>query len=387
MRHLLSFILSLTCFMVSAEDFTYTHEGQTLTYTILEGKPQTCKLKDGTGGKPGNSVSGKVVIPSSIQKGNILYKVTGIGRYAFCGCSGLTSVTLPNGVTSIGDGAFKDCSGLTSAAIPNSVALIGDDAFSGCSRLTSVNIPNGVKSIRLQTFFNCSSLTSVTIPKSVTSIGDGAFSGCSGLTSVAIPNSVTSIGKSAFNGCSSLTSIAIPNSVTLIEDDTFSHCSSMTSVDIPKSIKLIGNFAFEFCNGLTSVNIHDVAAWCNIDFTDIYSNPLYYAHNLHLNGEKVTKLVIPDGVTSIGKIAFEECYGLTSVEFPNSVKSIGEHAFTLSNSLSSIYSLNPIPPKMGRTLFMGTKVRLYVPNEALEAYRTAEHWKQFRNIQGIDVKK
>lgn len=107
MRHLLSFILSLTCFMVSAEDFTYTHEGQTLTYTILEGKPQTCKLKDGTGGKPGNSVSGKVVIPSSIQKGNILYKVTGIGRYAFCGCSGLTSVTLPNGVTSIGDGAFR----------------------------------------------------------------------------------------------------------------------------------------------------------------------------------------------------------------------------------------------------------------------------------------
>lgn len=336
MRHLLSFILSLTCFMVSAEDFTYTHEGQTLTYTILEGKPQTCKLKDGTGGKPGNSVSGKVVIPSSIQKGNILYKVTGIGRYAFCGCSGLTSVTLPNGVTSIGDGAFKDCSGLTSAAIPNSVALIGDDAFSGCSRLTSVNIPNGVKSIRLQTFFNCSSLTSVTIPKSVTSIGDGAFSGCSGLTSVAIPNSVTSIGKSAFNGCISLTSIAIPNSITLIEDDTFSHCSSMTSVDIPKSIKLIGNFAFGLCSSLTSVNIHDVEAWCNIDFKGGYANPLYYAHNLHLNGKKVTELVIPESVKSINAYAFDGCSGLTSTTFRNDAIYIGRSAFRNCSGLTSV---------------------------------------------------
>ena len=84
---------------------------------------------------------------------------------------------------------------------------IGDSAFDGCTGLTSVNIPNGITSIEDQSFINCSGLTSVTIPNSVTSIGWGAFSGCSGLTSVTIPNSVTSIGEDAFYKCSGLQNV------------------------------------------------------------------------------------------------------------------------------------------------------------------------------------
>jgi hypothetical protein len=57
---------------------------------------------------------------------------------AFYGCSGLTSVTIPNSVTSIGWAAFYNCSGLTSITIPNSVTSIGNNAFSGCSGLTTV---------------------------------------------------------------------------------------------------------------------------------------------------------------------------------------------------------------------------------------------------------
>ena len=84
---------------------------------------------------------------------------------------------------------------------------LGDWAFYGCSGLTSLTIPSGVTSIGDKAFRGCSRLTSLTIPSGVTSIGDWAFSGCSGLTSLPIPSSVTSIGGFAFNDCSGLTSI------------------------------------------------------------------------------------------------------------------------------------------------------------------------------------
>ncbi|WP_277290288.1 leucine-rich repeat domain-containing protein, partial [Ruminococcus callidus] len=102
-------------------------------------------------------------------------------------------------VTSIGDGAFSVCSGLTKITIPNGVTSIGDYAFSDCSGLTKITIPNGVTSIRDGAFSNCSGLTEITIPDSVTSIGDNAFSDCSGLTEITIPDSVTSIRAGAFS--------------------------------------------------------------------------------------------------------------------------------------------------------------------------------------------
>ena len=158
--------------------------------------------------------------------------MTSIGNSAFQNCSGLTSVTIPEGVTSIGESAFSGCSGLTSVTIPSSVTTIGKGAFYNCSSLTSITISEGVTSIGEYAFSRCSGLTSITIPASVRSIGDYAFQYCSGLTSVTIPASVTSIGNSAFYGCSGLTSITIPEGVTSIGDNAFSYCSSLTAVTV-----------------------------------------------------------------------------------------------------------------------------------------------------------
>ena len=179
-----------------------------------------------------------------------------LGDYAFYGCSGLTSLTIPSSVTSIGGEAFSDCSGLTSLTIPSSVTSIGDYAFFGCSSLTSLTIPSSVTSIGNNAFYGCSSLTSLTIPSSVTLIGYAAFSDCSSLTSLTIPSSVTSIGEAAFYGCSSLTSLTIPSGVTSIGEAAFSGCSGLTSLTIPSSVTSIGNYALKGCSGLTSIYVY-----------------------------------------------------------------------------------------------------------------------------------
>ena len=163
--------------------------------------------------------------------------------------------------------------------------------------------------------------------KKITSIGSGAFIDCSGLTSVTIPNTVTSIGSGAFSRCSGLTSVTIPNSVTSIGSGAFDGCSGLTSVTIPNSVTEIGDKAFSGCSGLTKAEFASVESLCNIKFVYLYSNPLYYAHHLYINGEEVKDLVIPNSVTSIGGFAFYNCSGLTSVTIPNSVTSIGEGAF------------------------------------------------------------
>ena len=310
---------------------------------------------------------------SSLTSVTIPDSVTTIGDSAFFSCWSLTSVTIGDSVTTIGGSAFSNCSslrefngkfasedgrclisdgtlnsfapaGLTEYTIPDSVTTIGEAAFYKCRSLASVTIPDSVTTIGYCAFYNCSSLTSVTIPDSVTTIGGGAFRDCSSLTSVTIGDSVTEIGGSAFRDCSGLTSVTIPDSVTTIGGGAFQGCRSLTSVTIPDSVTEIGHDAFAGCENLEAVHITDLVSWCNIDFinpftdgsVDLGANPLCNAHNLYLNGELVTDLVIPDGVNEIKLMAFALCESIKSVTIPNSVTTIGDYAFDRCYSLTSV---------------------------------------------------
>ena len=276
--------------------------------------------------------------------------MTSIGDYAFNGYTGLASITIPNSVTSIGDYTFYRCSSLMSITIPNSVTSIGGGAFYNCKNLKEVHITDiaawcGIVfkswdsnplSYANDLYVNDALVTDLAIPNSVTSIGECAFYGYTGLTSVTIPNSVTSIGDGAFDECSSLTSVTISNGVTSIGNQAFWGCSSLTSVTIPNSLTSFGEYAFYNCKNLKEVHITDIAAWCKIAFKRSESNPLYYAHNLYVNGTLVTDLVIPNSVTSIGHYVFSGCTSMTNVTISNSVTSIGASAFSGCSSLASI---------------------------------------------------
>jgi len=258
--------------------------------------------------------------------------VTCIGWYAFHGCIDLTSITIPESVNSIESGAFDGCSGLTSITISENVTKIGSEAFYGCSGLTSITIPEGVTSIGERAFSGCSGLTSITISENVTKIGSEAFYGCRGLTSITIPEGVTSIGESAFSGCSGLTSITIPEGVMSIGVYAFSGCSVLSSITIPESVVSIGRRVFSGCNGLVSLivesgnSVYDSRNDCNA-IIETATNRLVLG---------CINTLIPKSVTTIGNGAFSNCSGLTSITIPESVTSIEAYAFSDCSGLSTI---------------------------------------------------
>ena len=324
--------------------------------------------------------------------------VASIGDMAFASCGRLTSIAVPNGIASIGEGAFYYCTGLESIAIPNSVTVIGDYAFRECSNLTSITMPNNIASIGEGIFYRCNSLTDVAIPSSVKSIGDFAFNCCNSLTSIDIPSGVKNIGKEVFLGCSELSSVTMPDSITSLGDYAFDSCVGLTNITIPSSVTNIGYGTFYDCTSLNNVifacdapEIRD-NAFTNVAATVKYPHTKNWPEDklqdyggtitwkaiaetvasgtcgaegdnltwtldsdgvLTISGtgamkdypneigapwadfaDDLTKVVIEEGITTIGASAFMYCDNLTEVVIPGTVTSIGSTAFLGCNSLT-----------------------------------------------------
>ena len=213
---------------------------------------------------------------------------------------------------------------LTALAIPQSVKAYDFSSVAPSGQTLYYNIVDGNAQVTYSNYYSDYPTGNLIIPSTVT-YNDTCYS-------------VTTIGYRAFRGCTGLTSVIIPSSVTRINQEAFYNCTSLSSVTIPSGVEYIGYDAFNGCYSLSSViYMGTLAEWCNIEFGDSGSNPMYYSHSLTINGTPIPpSLVIPQGVTSIKSYAFYKCYDLTSVVIPDGVTSIGTCSFTDCTSLDTV---------------------------------------------------
>ncbi len=190
--------------------------------------------------KPSGYYSGNIVIPTTIVYNSNTYTVIGIGERAFKGCTGMTSVVIPDGIIDIGYSAFADCSGLTSVTIPESVATLGFGAtFQRCTGLRSVQW-NAIRCAILENekgdgwhyppFYQLDNIKSFTFGEKVEVIPASVCFGLSGLAAITIPESVTVIERIAFRQCTGLTSVRIPSGVTGMGVRVLADCTGLTSI-------------------------------------------------------------------------------------------------------------------------------------------------------------
>ena len=364
-------LLAATAFAQKESDFTINAEGIITAF---------------------NGFDTEIVIPARI--GN--RQVTGIAGSVF-ERSGITALTLPQGIRTIDGGAFSG-NELTTLTIGNGVSIgtfsskfFGDTSIDSSTVITlGANCTFGSRPFRESLYFDyhCNGRKAGTytvregyprkkegdftfvetqygaliteasnalpaalrIPAelggtAVRGIGDGAFR-YKRISRMQLPEGLVFIDNQAFeqNG---LTALTIPNSVAYIGDKAFSANRIAGALTIPNGVTYIGDYAFADYNQLTSVTIGNgvisigVGAFRGNALTSVtIPNSITSIGDLVFQSNKLTSVTIPNSVTSIGSLAFQSNQ-LTSVTIPNSVTFIGSGAFS-DNKLASVTIPNSV---------------------------------------------
>lgn len=248
--------------------------------------------------------------------------ITSIGSYAFYGCA-INTVTIPTSVTEIGTGAFDSCEKMQSVTIPEGVTTIQNDAFYGCQMLTNLRLPSTLTTIGNRAFLG-------TVLENVTYAGDGtAFNQISigsANTALTEANITYETGASgSLNSSVSWKYDANTKTLTISGTGSFDYSradsypwdyyrSSIETVVVEEGITGIGRYAFQDCQNLVTVSLPD-------SLTGIL--PIYAFDGC----TSLKNLTIPEGITEVDSNAFSECQNLQSVILPASVIKVGSDAF------------------------------------------------------------
>ena len=330
-----------------------------------------------TGGVGNNLYS--VSIPDSIGYDNINYPITHIGKEAFKGYRGLTTVSLGNCLKVIEDNAFEGCVELVKLDMPNSLDSIKGGAFASCG-FSVVEIPDGVKEIGKYAFSSNRTLNSVKIGKSVTTIERSAFSECPALTSVTLGENLKFIKTSAFENCTALSNIVLPSSLQVIDSRAF-YNTALVSVSVPSSVVNISEDAFQWIDALKEIKVDEAnTVYSDIDGVLCSKTKTVLFRYPNSKGKTYT---VPNTIKKIYDWAFSYCPELETVVFPASVISIGKYVFDRrADKLKSITILNPEPAKLENSFDVSEDVFILVPKQSVNRYRNTSRWQEL-NIKAI----
>ncbi len=267
--------------------------------------------------------------------------LSSIGEGVFTGTS-IQTINIPNNITTIERYAFSN-SLIQTLTIPDNVINIGEYAFNSCEKLNNVTIGEGLKVITRSSFSNCKQLSKVFFENKSVIVDDWAFSYCP-IEEINMEN-VAEFGTYAFTG-SKLKSISVPEGVTKVAYAAFLNSGDLAEIEVPDSLISLGGHSF------------DGTAWREAQATgSVYLEHIFYtydgtiaedaeftfkegttviADNAFEGQKTLKKIVLPNGLLSIGNVAFWKCTNLTEITIPASVEHIGEFAFGQCSNLTAI---------------------------------------------------
>lgn len=280
---------------------------------------------------------------TSLAGFDVTENVAGIGDNAFQGCTAVTSITLPDSVISFGNGALRDCSALTELTVPFIGGTRYSDSylaytFGATSRFSagSAYVPQSLVTVTLtdgtaldnSAFYGCSDIIEINLPQTLERIGQSAFAGCNSLAAIDLPTGVTSVSDGAFNGCSALSALTIPSGVTEIGFDAFGKCSALTKLSVPfvgqtQTTNVFLSYVFGNRDYMSGGSAYVPSSLETVEVTNAVTIG-YYAFK---NCAYIREIILRDGLSAIGRCAFDGCDSLKSLVVPNSVTTLASGAF------------------------------------------------------------
>ena len=389
--------------VVIPEKVTYNEH----TFTVTTIDPNAFK----------NSSLTSVTIPATVKT---------ISEGAFAGCSKLSEVNLPEELTTVGKDAFSGCTAIRELHLHN-VSNIAAGAFKGCTTLTTlksdysgvinahgtafdglnkanitVQVPAGyVYSYQADAVWKEFNIASnrykvdgiwyemrkdgVQVVKE--KYGEGNYAELTG--AVTIPKdvviggkyyTVTSIEAGAFQ-YAPFTSLDIRAQVTVIPEGCCFAMSNLENVDWQETVVRIEKDAFNSCEKLINANnsVSGTALLCNENLT--------YIGDDAFAGTGFSFVRMKSNVTTIGEGAFMNCHKLLDISISSSVANIGKYAFQNCTKLTDIYNYALTPQPFPTDMLYGVdkdKLKIWVDYGAINAYKTADGWKDYRIFTSSD---